>query len=146
MYRQVKGPSGLDNFLGGPSFVAVACVLEGRIAAVPAMEWDNFLDAYPRSHLVVGWLYGRQRTGTVRQARFDLLKKMATTLEPRGDWALTDANPKEIYIAYEKAADAGQFCTLVRALPLGPSLQWLSQAAFRFEKETQRLIMDALKA
>jgi len=116
------------------------------MAAVPVMTWDSFMDVYPRSHLVVAWLFWRQRTGEARQARFDLLKRVAAALEPRGDWAITDANPKEIYIAYEKAADAGQFCTLVRALPLGPSLQWLSQAAFRFEKETQRLIMDALKA
>jgi hypothetical protein len=116
------------------------------MAAVPVMTWDNFLDAYPRSHLVVTWLHARQRIGDVRRARFDLLKRVAAALEPSGDWALTDANPKEIYIAYEKAADAAQLCTLIRAQPLGPSLQWLSQAAFRFEKETQRLIMDALKA
>jgi hypothetical protein len=113
---------------------------------VPVMRWDSFLDAYPRSHLVVAWLYARQRIGDVRRARFDVLKRVATALEPRGDWALTDANPREIYIAHEKAADATQLCTLVRAKPLGPSLQWLSQAAFRLEKEAQRSIMDALKA
>jgi hypothetical protein len=43
-------------------------------------------------------------------------------LEPSGDWALTDANPKEIYLAYERAADAAQLCALVGAKPLGPSL------------------------
>jgi hypothetical protein len=37
-------------------------------------------------------------------------------------------------------------CALVGAKPLGPSLQWHSQAAFRFEKEAQRSIMDVLKA
>jgi hypothetical protein len=116
------------------------------MAAVPVMTWDEFLDAYPRSHLVVAWLHVRQRTGEVRRARFDLLKRVATALEPVGDWAITDANPLEIYIAHEKAADATKLCTLVRAKPLGPSLQWLSQGAFRLEKEAQRSIMDALKA
>ena len=116
------------------------------MAAVPIMTWDNFLDAYPRSHLVVTWLHARQRIGDVRRARFDLLKRVAAALEPSGDWALTDANPKEIYIAYERAADAAQLCALVGAKPLGPSLQWHSQAAFRFEKEAQRSIIDALEA
>jgi hypothetical protein len=105
------------------------------MAAVPVMTWDEFLDAYPRSHLVVAWLHVRQRTGEVRRARFDRLKRVATALEPGGDWAITDANPREIYIAYEKAADATKLCTLVRAKPLGPSLQWLSQGAFRFERK-----------
>ena len=113
---------------------------------MPTKEWDNFLDAYPRSHLVVAWVHGRQRTDTAREARFDVLKRVATALEPRGDWAMTDANPREIYIAYEKAADAAQLCTMVRALPLGPSLQWLSQAAFRFQGEAKRSIENALKA
>jgi hypothetical protein len=113
---------------------------------VPVMTWDEFLDAYPRSHLVVAWLHVRHRTGEVRRARFNLLKRVATALEPGGDWAITDANPREIYIAYEKAADATKLCTLVRAKPLGPSLQWLSQAACRFEKEAQRSILDALRA
>jgi hypothetical protein len=130
----------------GLRLYAVGRVLDGRMAAVPVMKWHDFLDAYPRSHLVVAWLHGRYRTGTVRRARFDLLRRVATALEPRGDWAITDANPQEIYIAYEKAADATQLCTLVRAKPLSPSLQWLSQAAFRFEKPAQRSIVDALKA
>ncbi len=116
------------------------------MAAVPVMTWNNFLDAYPRSHLVVAWLHGRYRTGEVRRTRFDLLKRAATALEPIGDWAITDANPKEIYIAYENASDAAQLCALVHAKPLGPSLQWLSQAAFRFEKEAKRSVEDALKA
>ena len=109
------------------------------------MRWDSFLDAYPRSHLVVAWLHGRHRTGTARWARLNLLKRMATSLEPRGDWACTDANAKEIYISYENAGDAAQLCTLVHAQPLGDSLKWLSQAAFRFDSEAQRLILDALK-
>jgi hypothetical protein len=113
---------------------------------VSVMAWDQFLDAYPRSHLVVAWLHVRQRTGEVRRARFDYLKSVATALEPGGDWAITDANSREIYIAYEKTADAAQFCALVHAKPLGPSLQWLSQAAFRFEKEAQSSIIGALKA
>ena len=111
-----------------------------------AMEWDSFLDANPKPHLVVAWLHGTQRIGEVRQARFYLIKRAAAALEPRGDWALTDANPKEIYIAYERAADAAQLCALVGAKPLGPSLQWHSQAAFRFEKEAKRSVEDAVKA
>lgn len=111
---------------------------------MPVMTWDEFLDAFPRSHLVVAWLHVRQRTGEVRRARFDLLKRVATALEPSGAWAITDANLREIYITYEKAADATKLCTLVTAKPLGPSLQWLSQGAFRFEKDAQRSIMDAL--
>ena len=112
---------------------------------MPAMGWDNFLDAYPRSHLVVAWLHGNQRVGEVRWARLDLLKRVATALEPRGDWAITNANPREIYIAYEKAADAAQLCLLVRAEPLGPSPRWLSQAAFRLEREAKSSVEDALK-
>jgi hypothetical protein len=78
---------------------------------------------------------------------FDLLKRAATALDPRGDWALTDAKKiGEIYIAYGEAADAAQLCTLVRAKPLGPSLQWMFQAAFRFEGEAKRLVADSLKA
>jgi hypothetical protein len=72
---------------------------------VSAMTWDSFLDVYPRSHLVVAWLHGRHRTGEARRARFDLLARIATALEPRGDWAMTDANPREIYFAYANAAD-----------------------------------------
>jgi len=125
---------------------AVGRVLDGRMAAVSAMEWERFVYAYPRSHLVVAWLYGRCRTGEARRTRFDLLERVATALEPLGEWALTDANPKEIYIAYERAADAAQLCALVGAKPLGPSLQWHSQAAFRFEKEAKRSVEDALKA
>jgi hypothetical protein len=112
---------------------------------VPVMAWDNFLDAYPRPHLVVAWLHARHRTGEARKARFDLLERVAAALEPRGDWAMTDANPKEIYIAYETAADATQLCTLVRAKPLGPSMQWRSQAAFHFQGEARRSVTDLLK-
>jgi hypothetical protein len=113
---------------------------------VPAMEWDSFLDANPKPHLVVAWLHGTQRIGEVRQARFYLLKRAAAALEPRGDWAITDANVGEIYIAYERAADATQLCSLVRAKPLGPSLQWLSQAAFRLQGEAKRSVEDTVKA
>jgi hypothetical protein len=84
---------------------------------VSVMTWNNFLDAYPRSHLVVAWLHGRHRTNKVRRARFDHLKRAAVALEPYGAWAITNANPGEIYIAYEKAADAAQLCTLVRPSP-----------------------------
>ena len=62
-------------------------------------------------------------------------------LKPSGDWAITNANPTEIYIAYDQLADG-----LVRARPLSPSPQWHSQAAFRFEMQAQRSIMDVLKA
>ena len=113
---------------------------------MPVMIWDNFLDAYPRSHLIVVWLHSRQRTEKTRRARFDLLKRVAMTLEPLGDWAIRDANPKEIYIAYERAADAAQLGALVHAKPLGPSLQWHSQSAAQLGKEAQRSIMDRLKA
>ena len=109
------------------------------MAAVPVMKWEDLLAAHPRPHLVVAWLHATHRTGEGRVASFDLLKKVATALDPGGDWAMTDANPKEIYIAYEEAADAAQLCTLVRAKPLGPSLQWMSQAAFRFQREAKRL-------
>jgi hypothetical protein len=113
---------------------------------VPLRTWDEFIDAYPRSHLVVAWLHGTQRIREVRQARFDLLKRAAAALEPLGDWAITDANPREIYIAYEKAADAAQLCALVHAKPLGPSLQWFSQGAFRLQKEARRSIIGRQKA
>ena len=45
---------------------------------MPVMTWDEFLDTYPRSHLVVAWLHVRQRTGEVRRARFDLRMMPAT--------------------------------------------------------------------
>jgi hypothetical protein len=113
---------------------------------VPVMKWEDLLAAHPRPHLVVAWLHATHRTGEGRVASFDLLKRAATALDPGGDWAMTDANPKEIYIAYEEAADAAQLCTLVRAKPLGPSLQWMSQAAFRFQREASRSVANALKA
>jgi hypothetical protein len=72
--------------------------------------------------------------------------RVATALEPLGDWALSDANQREIYIAYERAADAAKLGTLVRAKPLGFSIQWLSQSGFQLDRATQQLIMDALKA
>ncbi len=80
------------------------------------MTWDSFLDAHPRSHLVVAWLHGRQRTGRARRAQFDLLERIATALEPLGDWALSF------------------------------SIQWLSQSAFQLDRATQQMIVDALKA
>lgn len=110
------------------------------------MTWDSFLDTHPRSHLVVAWLPGRQRTGRARGAQVDLLMRVATALEPLGDWALSDANQREIYIAYERAADAAKLGTLVCAKPLGFSIQWLSQSGFQLDRATQQLIMDALKA
>jgi hypothetical protein len=116
------------------------------MAAVAAMTWGRFLDAYSRPHLVVAWLHGRQRAGEERRLRLDDLKKAVMALKPSGDWAITNANPTEIYIAYDQLADAMQFRRLVRAKPLSPSLQWHSQAAFRFEKQAQRSIMDVLKA
>ena len=49
------------------------------------MTWDEFLDAYPRSHLVVAWLHVRQRTGEVRLARFDPIRVGHPLLAPPGD-------------------------------------------------------------
>jgi hypothetical protein len=115
------------------------------VAVVSVMTWGNFLDAYPKPHLVVAWLHAHHRTNEVRRARFDHLKRVAGALEPCGDWAMADANPREIYVAYEKAADAAQLCTLVRAKPLGPSMQWRSQAAFHFQGEARRSVTDLLK-
>jgi hypothetical protein len=66
---------------------------------VAAMTWDRFLDAYSRPHLVVAWLHGRQRAGEERRLRLDDLKKAVMALKPCGDWAITNANPTEIYIA-----------------------------------------------
>ena len=110
-----------------------------------AMTWDKFLDAYPRPHLVVAWLHGWHRTGEERRLRLDDLKRAVMALKPRGDWAITNANPTEIYIAYDQLADATQFRRLVRARPLSPSPQWHSQAAFRLEMQAQRSIRDVLK-
>jgi hypothetical protein len=121
-------------------------VRDGRMAAVAAMKWNRFLDAYPRPHLVVAWLRGGQRAGEERMQRLDDLKRAAMTLKPRGGWAITNANPREIYIAYDQLADVTQFRMLVRAKPLSPSSQWRSQAAFRFETQALRSIMDVLKA
>ena len=111
-----------------------------------AMTWNRFLDAYSRPHLVVAWLHGRHRTGEERRLRLDDLKRAVTALKPRGDWAITHANPTEIYIAYDQLADATQFRRLVRAKSLSPSPQWHSQAAFRLEMQAQRSIRDVLKA
>ena len=145
MYRQVKRPSGLLASWAGLRLMRLR-TFQQWMAAVPVMKWEDLLAAHPRPHLVVAWLHATHRTGEGRVASFDLLKRVATALDPGGDWAMTDANPKEIYIAYEEAADAAQLCTLVRAKPLGPSLQWMSQAAFRFEREAKRSVADALKA
>ena len=145
MYRQIKGPSGLLASWAGLRWMRLR-TFQQWMAAVPVMKWEDLLAAHPRPHLVVAWLYATHRTGEGRVASFDLLKRVATALDPGGDWAMTDANPKEIYIAYEEAADAAQLCTLVRAKPLGPSLQWMSQAAFRFQREARRSVADALKA
>jgi hypothetical protein len=138
-------PVRASSFLGGPSFDRLR-TFQQWMAAVPIMKWEDFLDAHPRPHLVVAWLHATQRTGEGRVVSFDLLKRAATALDPRGDWALTDAKVGEIYIAYEEAADAAQLCTLVRAKPLGPSLQWMSQEAFRFQREARRSVANALKA
>jgi hypothetical protein len=113
---------------------------------VAAMTWDSFLDAYPRPHLVVAWLHGWHRAGEERRLRLDDLERAVMALKPRGDWAITNANQTEIYIAYDQLTDATQFRALVRAKPLSPSPQWHSQAAFRFEMQAQRSIMDLLKA
>ena len=111
-----------------------------------AMTWDSFLDAYSRPHLVVAWLHGWHRTGAERRLQLDDLKRAVTALKPRGDWAITNANPTEIYIAYDQLADATQFRRLVRARPLSPSPQWRSQAAFRLQMQALRSIRDVLKA
>jgi hypothetical protein len=113
---------------------------------VAAMTWDSFVDAYPRPHLVVAWLHAGHRAGEERRLRLDDLKRAVMALNPRGDWAITNANPTEIYIAYDQLADATQFRRLVRAKPLSPSPQWHSQAAFRLEMQAQRSIRDVLKA
>ena len=66
-------------------------------------------------------LHGAQRAGEARRQRLDDLNGVTTALKPRGDWAIANANPTEIYIAYDQLADATQFRTLVRAKPLSPS-------------------------
>ena len=119
--------------------------LEPTNLTMAAMTWDSFLGAYSRPHLVVAWLHGRHRTGEERGLLLDDLKRAVMALKPRGDWAITNANPTEIYIAYDQLADATQFRRLVRAKSLSPSPQWHSQAAFRFEMQGQRSIMDLLK-
>lgn len=111
-----------------------------------AMTWNRFLDAYSRPHLVVAWLHGWHRVGEERRRRLDDLKRAVMALKPDGDWAITNANPREIYIAYDQLADATQLRRLVRARPLSPSPQWRSQAAFRLERHAQRSIMDVLAA
>ena len=109
-----------------------------------AMTWTRFLDAYSRPHLVVAWLHGAQRAGEERMLRLNDLKIAAMAFKPRGDWAITNASPAEIYIAYDQLADATQFRRLVRARPLSPSPQWHSQAVFRLEMQAQRSIRDVL--
>jgi hypothetical protein len=113
---------------------------------VAAKSWDRFLDAYSRPHLVVAWLHGWHRAGEERRLRLDDLERAVMALKPRGDWAITNANPREIYIAYDQLADATQFRRLVRARPLSASPQWHSQAVFRLEMQAQRSIRNVLKA
>src|SRR3981189_2416115 len=96
MYRQVKRPSGLLASWTSLRLMRL-CTFQQWMAAVPVMKWEDLLDAHPRSHLVVAWLYATHRTGEGRVASFDLLKRAATALDPRGDWALTDAKVGEIY-------------------------------------------------
>jgi hypothetical protein len=77
--------------------------------------------------------------------QFDLLRRVVIALEPRKDWASSDANLKEFYVAYEAALDAARLMSVVNAKPLVPSLQWLSQAAFHLDKATQQLLTGLLK-
>jgi hypothetical protein len=113
---------------------------------VAAMTWDRFLNTYPRPHLVVAWLHAGHRAGEERRLRLADLKRAVMALKPRGNWAITNANQREIYIAYDQLADATQFRRLVRAKPLSPSPQWHSQAAFRLEMQALRSIRDVLRA
>jgi hypothetical protein len=78
---------------------------------VPAMRWDNFLDAYPKSHLVVAWLHELQRTGEVRRQRLDALERVARALKPREDWA------SEAYSSPTRSNSSGR---LFFTLPTSP--------------------------
>jgi hypothetical protein len=82
---------------------------------VSKLTWDNFVDAYPRSHLVLRGCMGG--SGSVQRGRHSSLysREWLRCWSRMGNWAITNANASEIYTAYENEADAALLCTLVRA-------------------------------
>ena len=111
------------------------------------MTWDIFLDAHPR---IASGRCLAARAATDRSSATGAVRSPQENRPRR--WNLLEIGlsqmqiQREIYIAYERAADAAKLGTLVRAKPLGFSIQWLSQSAFQLDRATQQMIMDALKA
>jgi hypothetical protein len=110
---------------------------ESREPYMPVMRWDAFNAAHPRPFMI----FADYEEG--RQSGFELLRRLAVSMLPRGNIAL---RPEKglIRIAFELEADAKKFAENVQARKTAREGGWAGQWAFEHDVETQQAIDNLL--
>lgn len=110
---------------------------------MPSMDWDAFLDAHYRPHLVVATL-GSGVEPASDQATGVLLERLAEALRLSGNYAIKH-DGDDIRAAFETDADAGRFAGVLMAKTTTRDPEWASRAVGRIDGVAQRKIMGALR-
>ena len=87
------------------------------------MDWDTFIEAHFRPHLVV--LHGRSAAG--REIRWRLVERLLATSIFAGNHATRSDGP-EIHVAFELADDAERFGRIVGVRSSVRAPEWASRS------------------
>jgi hypothetical protein len=101
------------------------------------MEWDVFLDAHYRSHLVE-----MQLAGVGSHAAMPILEGCLEGI--LGSYALQQREDA-ILVAFERDVDAERFLSLVKADPGPGSAEWSSRSRAHLDGVARRKIVRALR-
>ena len=105
---------------------------------MPLMRWRDFMETYPKAHLLIANVDAANRNGVARRDLMASLRQLVVSSEPAGDYAISStgaAGGGEIHIAMHKDYDAARLAKVVHAVSGGASSGWASQATFQFGKQ-----------
>ena len=107
------------------------------------LDWTTFLAAHPRAHLLAGLVPDPNPTVLKRLRR--LMQALIDSEAPAGDYATAIVRRHditEIQCGFADRADAERVGAKLRAKPVPPSGEWLSEQTLRLDERTEVALDD----
>jgi hypothetical protein len=110
---------------------------------MPRMDWEQFLDAHYRPHLVAVNL-GTPSSSTSGRHLIALLERLTESLGTAGNYSIRTEG-RVVKVAFERDIDAETLGQVLSAQKDKRRAEWASQWACSFDRDAQREIVATLK-
>lgn len=101
------------------------------------MRWQDFIEAYPKVHLIIATVEETNLDSTSHDDLMTSLRSLVASSGVVGDFAISSIDRQqgvEFHIALHKDYDATRLAELVHAVPESAASGWMSLATFSYGK------------